>query len=356
MSHHVCILSGYPLSIAHYPLLDMDILATVLDEFPVVGPLRAGTAAVIYRGFSGAHVCAIVTETGEYAVRRWPAGWPRERLSGLHRLLTYLREQGLDFVSVPVRSRNGDTLVAVDDSLWQVEPWLPGLPESGFAEARLAATMPALARWHLQAARYGPAPAHAEWFSCHHDRPSPAVIERRERLLALRAATIQSWADAASARSAADVGDSLHQLTRLILLGASDVLTDLERAVRITVPVQPVLRDVWRDHILFTGDEVTGIIDPSACRTESVAADLARLLGSMIGDDRGLWDFAIAEYARHRPLSLSEQALIPVLDRSGVLLSAVTWLEWLGPQQRVSVDDSRVLPRLRELTARLERI
>jgi Ser/Thr protein kinase RdoA (MazF antagonist) len=246
-------------------------------------------------------------------------------------------------------------LVIVDGSLWQVEPWLEGLPESTFGESRLSSTMRALACWHLAAARHVPAPEHAVWFSRHENQVSPAVRERRERLQSLRPATIQQWAEAAQKDASFDLRDGLRRMAECVLGCVPRSLMELESAACFMVPLQPVLRDVWRDHILFTGDEVTGIIDPSACRSESVAADLARLLGSMIGDDRPAWDFALDEYHRRRPLSPAERTLIPVLDRSGVLLSAVTWLSWLGPEQRVSPDDPRVLPRVRELTARLER-
>jgi Ser/Thr protein kinase RdoA (MazF antagonist) len=330
-------------------------LPTVLSEFPALGARRADEFAVMYRGFSGAHVCAIVTVTGQYAVRRWPAGWSAARLVGLHRLLAVLSEQGLDFISIPIRSRAGGTLVTVDGSLWQVEPWLPGLPESTFGEGRLASTMRALAQWHLAAARFDPAPEHAAWFSRHAARASPAVIERRERLQALNATTIRQWAIAAEVGAPPELRDCLRRMADLVLRDAARIQWELESAMRCSVPVQPVLRDVWRDHILFTGDEVTGIVDPSACRSESVAADLARLLGSMLGDDAARWNLALAAYEQLRPLSPDERALIPILDRSGVLLSAATWLEWLGPARRVSPDDARVLPRVRELTARLER-
>jgi Ser/Thr protein kinase RdoA (MazF antagonist) len=121
------------------------------------------------------------------------------------------------------------------------------------------------------------------------------------------------------------------------------------------VPLQPCLRDVWHDHVLFQGDTVTGLIDPSAARTDTVAADISRLAGSLIADDRRAWDLALDAYQGARPLSAAESALVGVLDRSGVLLSGMAWLERadLWRPQPPSVG-ARLLARLEQIAARAE--
>jgi Ser/Thr protein kinase RdoA (MazF antagonist) len=123
------------------------------------------------------------------------------------------------------------------------------------------------------------------------------------------------------------------------------------------VPLQPCLRDVWHDHVLFQGDKVTGLIDPSAARTDTVTADIARLAGSLIADDQTAWDVALEAYRSVAPLSDAEAQLVPVLDRSGILLSGVGWLErtdlWLKHQSAFA---ARVLDRLERIAQRAEQL
>src|SRR5262249_54862628 len=53
-----------------------------------------------------------------------------------------------------------------------------------------------------------------------------------------------------------------------------------------TVETQPCLCDIWHDHVLFSDETVTGVIDFGGVKLDHVTVDLARLLGSLIGDDR----------------------------------------------------------------------
>jgi Ser/Thr protein kinase RdoA (MazF antagonist) len=134
-----------------------------------------------------------------------------------------------------------------------------------------------------------------------------------------------------------------------------NVCGDLLRAEMLEVPLLPAIRDLWHDHVLFSGDRVTGLIDLSAARRDTAAADLSRLLGSMLGDRRREWQDAIALYEAHRALTDNERVLIPILDRSGVLLSAMNWLK-RHYLEGVDCDTPAVRARLAELVSRLEHL
>jgi Ser/Thr protein kinase RdoA (MazF antagonist) len=112
------------------------------------------------------------------------------------------------------------------------------------------------------------------------------------------------------------------------------VLDELTRAEGLRVCLTPCLRDIWHDHVLFVGDQVTGFVDFGALKAESVAADVARLLGSLLGDDREGWEIGLNAYQRHRPLSRDELELVAAFDQANVLLAGIQWLEWIYLEHR----------------------
>lgn len=315
--------------------------------------LTAGSA-----GFSGARVWRLEAANSVWALRRWPAhAFPAVRLRGLHRLLAHIEQSGLSCIAVPVPDDAGETLCFDGGHEWQVEPWLPGVADFHRVPnaARLAAAMKVLAAWHRAAATFVPQDDCRRWFASHPAAPSPAVGERLQLWRHNEAVLLQArhsinmfqpekWHDLCR-----DLADRIESL-------GPKIASELQQFQDQAFPLQPCLRDVWHDHVLFTGDSVTGLIDPSACRTENVATDLARLLGSLIEDDAAAWNVALEAYRQIRPLNLAEERLIGVLDRSGIVLSALTWLKWLFVERRSFPDLAAVEARLQALHRRLTRL
>jgi homoserine kinase type II len=135
--------------------------------------------------------------------------------------------------------------------------------------------------------------------------------------------------------------------------GAERVNRELALAARWRVALQPCIRDIWHDHVLFEGDAVSGIIDLGAMRFETVAGDVARLLGSLALDDAVAWECGIEAYKSLRPLSDIERQLIGIFDRSGTLLSGMNWLRWIYLEQRQFGNLPAIASRLNELCQRL---
>ena len=117
-------------------------------------------------------------------------------------------------------------------------------------------------------------------------------------------------------------------------------------------PLQTCHGDLWHDHVLYKGQEISGFIDFGAMRVDSPASDLARLLGSLAKDDRTLWDAGFAAYETVTPLSAAEKDLAETIDHATVLLSGMNWLKWLFLEQRHFEAAERVGQRLDALLER----
>jgi homoserine kinase type II len=345
------------------PVFDAQAAAAVLGAYHERYRPRSVVPPPAGPGFSQAIIRRIEAPAGMFCLRGWPRrGVDDERIRGLHRLLAHLRARGVDYVAVPVEDREGRTLVSCHERWWQLEPWLPGeasVPGRCGAD-RLTAAAEALARVHLAAASFPPQRSPAGCFDCSRSDAAPAIRERLARL--------ESWiggqAAIAGAGLARDRGGD-EESTRAFAEVAARVMSAAERcapiigrelheAAELRVPLQPCLRDVWRDHVLFIGDRVTAIIDASAARTDTVACDCARLFGSLAGDDPSDWRTLLDAYQQVRPLSAQERRLVDVLDHSGTLLSGLTWVVRRYVAGRRFDEPERVLSRLREIAARAE--
>lgn len=309
-------------------------------------------------GFSGSSVSRVrLADGSEFAVRGTPANdLPADRLRGLHRLLAHVRSEGVTTVAVPL-ARDGETLRLLADRRWQVEPWLPGRPvlsEAPTPEA-IAAACTELARWHDALGSFVPTPAEARWFPQRASAPSPAVTERLKRLGEWRTSK------AVLVRNAiADRDEPFDRLAREVLAGLERHGETIEQELRSALGgpfrLQPCLRDVHAGHVLFDGGRVTGIIDPSACRSDSIAVDLARLLGDVDLDDEAVWANGVEAYRRCRALGPGEADLARILARSAVVLTGTTWLDRCY-LRRLPVDrDPWVVRRLERLVDRLRRL
>jgi Ser/Thr protein kinase RdoA (MazF antagonist) len=260
-----------------------------------------------------------------------------------------------------VQASDGRTLVFAGHRWWQLEPWLPGRADFAArpSDSRLQAAVRSLARLHVAMASFQPGGADRTWFDSVPRALAPAVEERIDRL--------ENWTEQnltalwLRLEREPEPCAGFNEAARAIIAGfhrcATCVGAELRAASRFRVPAQPCLRDVWHDHILFIDDTVCGIIDPAAARTDTVAADISRLLGSLLGDDPRGWEVALAAYQSVRPLSSEERALVNVLDGSGTLLSGMTWLSrrfFFGNAGFERPD--RVLERMQKIAKRLERL
>lgn len=302
-------------------------------------------------GFSGARLWRLTSPGGPLCLRRWPPGHPdQQRLEFIQAVLWHVDQEGFHAIPLPLETRHHHGYVLYAGHLWELTKWLPGRADyrQGPSPTKLTAALAALARFHRAAATF-PLP---ETGPVH----SPGILERRARLRELLGGRIDALRAACSDGAWPELAARGRDLIELFTTSAPGVLSALESAGELSVTLQPCIRDIWHSHVLFEGEEVSGIVDFGSMRPENVAADVARLLGSLACDDRADWRRGLAAYQEIRRLSDDELRLADAFDRSTVLMGGLQWLEWLFLEERVFGDPAAVLSRVDELLARLWRL
>ena len=297
-------------------------------------------------GFSGAVIWRVSragddtqhghTQQSDLCLRRWPRAHPSlTGLLAIHGLLRHVSTSGYDLVPVPIATRQGETHVILDDYLWELTPWMPG--EASLAskptDGKLSAAMQTLARFHQAAESYrfqgdgvqGDASRLA---------PSPGLQERLAMIQGLQQGGLQQLWLATRTAEASDLRELAFELLEGIGHSLDTVASYLQQVVDVPLPLQWCLRDVRHDHVLFTGEQVSGLLDFGAVAVDSVACDLARLLGSIVNDHPESWQAGIEAYGQQRSLSPAEHRAMVGFDQGGLLCSATNWVRWLFVEGR----------------------
>ena len=338
--------------------------------------LAITSATAVGGGFSGATVFRATTNDGRtLAIRRTPnsAKLPAKRNIRLYGLLSRLAGLGLNQIAVPLIplttlqgvAASGsvsilfpnalapapEPWVSLEDSRWQVEPWMPGNPLPGIQVTKhhLRSAFRLLNNFHRLAIDALHTTGQDEWFYVSRTE-SPAIQRRLGIVNELQQGLLGKWQHQLSSDSdprfrelAARICDALrHWLPWLH--------QELSTAAAQTYSIQPVLRDVWRAHLLFTDQDVTGLIDLTASGTDHVTVDLSRLIRSWFGGNIQQVRAAAETYRTLRKLDARELKLWQTLDASSVLLSPVTWLRRRFESSDPSDYPDDVISRLRELT------
>jgi Ser/Thr protein kinase RdoA (MazF antagonist) len=312
------------------------------DHLPIRGFKSLGNRG----GFSGAQIWRLKCQVHDFCLKAWPAhDVSAERLGWIHRLVEEARAGGIDFLPKVIRTTAGETVVECHGRRWDVSVWQRGVADF---HARPTAE-------RLRVACSSLAKLHRVWQTNHGSvAPCPGV---RRRLDALR-----HWQDilAGGWRPVADADDSTRSAVEHAWVCVRESVADAQRRLLLwrdaPLPVHPCWCDPWHDHVLFTGELVTGLVDYGSVKIDHAAVDLARMLGSLIGDQAELWSVGLKAYESVRPLSIQDRDLLPLLDRTGLVVAAVNWMRWLYHERREYPDRPAVGKRLQEIVMRLASI
>jgi Ser/Thr protein kinase RdoA (MazF antagonist) len=327
-------------------------LSTILAFYPV-SP-KPGAAAVHPNegGFSGSLVWRLPTEQGVFCLRRWPTEYTDAgHLRWIHRVLAGVFEAGFRRVPVPLAASGGESFVRHGGHLWQLEPWLPGeaaaVGQFGAASvSQLEAAMTALGEFHGAVAETG---------NRQPDSPAPGIVKRSAKISELMNGGLERLKQgvAANRNLWPELADRAPTVLQMFAVLAQEVAARLTTASKQIVPIRPAIRDIHREHILFQGDQVSGIVDFGAMQFDHVAADIARLLGSLSSDDQQLWQRGFQAYEKAHPLTDDERQLVPTYNESERLLAGMNWLWWVFVDERQFANRAAVLARFDGIVARL---
>jgi homoserine kinase type II len=349
-------------------------ISQILNQYPPdcqptrVEPL--GSAG----GMSGAQFWRVGAPRGVLLLRRWPLEHPTpDHLRLVHAVLQYAAWRGIEFVPVPICTAAGETFVRYGGYLWEIALWMPGQADYELSPnlQKLQSALQALARFHVAVAGFRGHDSTPVRVGGHAESPpnrlatSPTISRRLTLLRDLQHGGIRRLSEAITRTTWPDLASFAQQFVAVLPTAIPQAIAQLAPLADVPFALQPCLRDIWHDHVLFTGDEVTGLVDFGTMDIDTPACDIARLLGSLVptspprysGEgpiDADTWQTGLAAYHAVRPLSADETRAVTALDTSGVVLAGYNWIRWIYIERREFENHAQVIERFRRIVKRMK--
>lgn len=303
------------------------------------------TVQPLIGGLSGAAAWTVDHGGRRFVLKSFTPSASRGHAAWVHAFMRHVRN--FDVPQVPnIEPAPGGETLAIDRSgtFWELVEWMPGHAITKPSARQVASAANVLARVHRAAAAWPACPLRGGH--------SPGVLHRVARARELLA---RPW----EARLGSTYcGPFRGRLERAVAIfteaDGGQAMSRVARWESRPVAMQPVLRDVWSDHVLFVGEQVRGIIDWHAAGVDTPATDMARLLGSWTADP-GLTTTFRESYSAIRPLSGDEAALVTFLRDTGILFGLDNWFRWIVEESRSFADTEMVERRVDFLLAALPR-
>ncbi len=252
----------------------------------------------------------------------------------------------LEYVPRPVASPTGPSCFEDADGVWELQTWVPGQATLSAAapEELLLSAVETISRLHRAWSSLATQSSH-----------SPTLRRRAQRLKNLCEAKPAAF-DLPTTRPEIPFAPQIAAIQRLLPDASRTARAELDRIEHHPRRLHPVVIDLKCDHVLFTANRVTGIVDFGAMAIDTPAVDWARLISSVAGDNPDAWrlwgDAVVSQHPAAEGADL--RRLLPALDASGTVLAADNWVAWLSDGWRPPVGaEGIVRSRLEALTGRL---
>lgn len=301
----------------------------------LLAPNFAKPVERILTGLSNSPVfrCELSTEsgkTGQACLKATDASdFNFRRLLLAHQAIQIAMANGTNVLPEFIPAGKTPSKIVESNRLWQLAQWMPGIADydSSPSRARLCNAMQVLAKLHSS---WQSISLDFEGTQAVESPGSPALRDRIRLLQDLRRTSeLERWKGIPRNPTEQSL---VHRTANLVSRFGKRWLAELEFAANSPVKLHIVLRDIWSDHVLFTGDQVSGIIDLGAMRIDEAAIDVARLIGSLEPKSPENWLAGVKAYQEFNPTSELNRVIL--LDKVSCLLSAVQWLRWLIVERR----------------------
>ena len=322
--------------------------------------LQPTASARVAAGFSEAIVWRVCDVSGAvFAVKCWrvPSVAVLQHRREVRRWMQLAAQQCAGWIPMPCRadrdSADGTGLIVErSQQAWQVESWCRGVSLATAPTAsELQSAAVTLLRLYASGREFGACCANTSLANT--VAPSPAVLRRAGLVEELCQGgwqqlqnVVSRWPEAEATAARRYLAVLQHWLPWL--------RQQLQNWCRNAVPLQPVLRDLRAENLLFDAGEVSGVIDWDAAAVDHPCLDAARLLRTWHLNHAGQMAAAAIAWADHWQLSNEQRLLLIVLDASGVLLNPVVWFRRLSEASSVPDAVPEVGQRLRLLMSAAE--
>ncbi len=306
---------------------------------------RCGIISIrkIASGLSGSTVAHCrATDGREYALKRWPDSFSRNRIESIHNVIRHAWKEGCEIIAIPVTfppltdglpADSAGTVLSANGEYWELSHWRQGEPLATNADLdTIRRGAEAISRFHGCTASLG---------SLHQ---SPPIIEERLQTLAARRHHFPiPLLSINQAELHTDLTAALRDAANLLHWKWDEACARIHRSLTehsgCKLATQYVLRDVHADHLLFSAKKPTGLIDFDAVRVDTPASDLARWAGSFLPGEHSaedVWEAVFAGY-RENTDNVAEPPTVKLaadLCFAGTWLSLTNWLVWLLVERR----------------------
>lgn len=264
---------------------------------------------------SGSGFARVETDNKVWCLRRWPDGFPKERLRFIHRTMSRSRANGFTGVPNLARTFKEDTIADLDGVLFEAQEWLAGEPLSrrSFRDEPLPNVVTPLPTGILSSL--------AEAAGRFHLTTKTLDVENEDEKRTMQsqfeevARDVKAHREILLANVRSRSADEEKEISLRWLRLIPNALALAEAALRKNptgARNAPVVchGDLWASHVNFDRGDFVGLTDFEKVSFSSPSSDLAHLVLHFNG-----WSSrkaVLSAYERAAPLSAVDKELLPV--------------------------------------------